>query len=134
MNTASESYEWFDLSISREDEFQLTSERINIIEHAPRGQSNQSSMRARPGSIGESSLHSCFVIYMTSLGCCTQEFIASSCIFLPAQDLKFALQWLLMEGVALRLAIVAQAKVSCIKAWLDSSSCSNVQAICHWIR
>ena len=35
MNTSSESYEWFDMSISRDDEFKLLGERINIIEHAP---------------------------------------------------------------------------------------------------
>lgn len=38
MNTPSESYEWFDMSISREDEFKLLRDRINIIEHAPRSQ------------------------------------------------------------------------------------------------
>ena len=38
MNTPSESYEWFDMSISRADEFKLLSDRINIIEHAPEGQ------------------------------------------------------------------------------------------------
>ncbi len=38
MNTPTESYEWFDMSISREDEFKLLRDRINIIEHAPRGQ------------------------------------------------------------------------------------------------
>lgn len=38
MNTPSESYEWFDMSISREDEFRLLRDRINIIEHAPQGQ------------------------------------------------------------------------------------------------
>ena len=44
MNTPSESYEWFDMSISREDEFKLLRDRINIIEHAPKGQSQSTTM------------------------------------------------------------------------------------------
>ena len=51
MNTPSESYEWFDMSISREDEFKLLRDRINIIEHAPRGQS-QLTAAPRPAAEG----------------------------------------------------------------------------------
>jgi hypothetical protein len=38
MNTHSESYEWYKMDNADEEEFQLLDEKINIIEHAPKGQ------------------------------------------------------------------------------------------------
>lgn len=47
MNTPSESYEWFDMSISRDDEFKILAERINIIEHAPQGRGKSTIIEIR---------------------------------------------------------------------------------------
>lgn len=47
MNTASESYEWFNMSVASRKEFRLLDQRINIIEHAPKaGPSSQAPHRS----------------------------------------------------------------------------------------
>lgn len=62
MNTPSESYEWFDMSISRADEFKLLSERINIIEHAPKERAPSGRLATPTTDLRPGKKHSiCFV-------------------------------------------------------------------------
>ena len=54
MNTPKESYEWYDISIARNDEFRVSKERINIVEHAQKAQPSGAPSRKPGGNPGPS--------------------------------------------------------------------------------